>query len=286
MPGTILASLTGLGSDRSVLDAAAAAARIDGAHIQCLHTRIDVVETAALVAPTSSNRRDLNDLMQKISSEQEGRARHAREAFSEACKRHKLAVRDRPDGIEGVSIAWKESRSFLNDALHESRYHDFTVMSRDEELSRERIISVLMQSGRPLLLAPDKPVETLGRTVAIAWKEGEEAARALTAASTILSRAQSVVILSVSEDPAADGDRSAAEHLANRLAWRGIKAEVRMSYLPKSSTSGTLLDMAYACDADLLVMGAYGRSRVREFVFGGVTRDLLATSPLPLFMVS
>jgi len=54
---------------------------------------------------------------------------------------------------------------------------------------------------------------------------------------------------------------------------------------PQRSTSQALLDMAYDCDADLLVMGAYGHSRIKEFIFGGVTSDLLKASALPLFMV-
>lgn len=284
MPGTILASLTGLGSDRSVLEAAVAAARIHGSHIQCLQTRIDVVETATLAAGTSRGQSDLQDTLQRVSHEEEDRSRHAHQAFSDACKRHGLTVRTRPEGHKGISIDWNETSSFLNETLHEARYNDLTVMGREKEFARERIISVLMQSGRPLLLAPDKPVEVLGRKVAIAWKEGAEAARALTAASTILSRAESVAILSVAEDP--DRDRLAAEQLASRLAWRGIEPDVCVRYLTKSSTSDALMEMAYECDCDLLVMGAYGRSRVNEFIFGGVTRDLLATCSLPVFMVS
>jgi nucleotide-binding universal stress UspA family protein len=186
-----------------------------------------------------------------------------------------------------VSIAWKETRTLSNETLAEARYHDLTVMGRDEQLSREGIISVLMRSGRPLLLAPEKPVDIVGRRIAIAWKECAEAARALTAARPFLSCADSVAILGIAED-ATEGDntRVSAEHLANQLAWLGIKAEVHAGGATQASTSRTLLSMAYEWDADLLVMGAYGHSRVREFVFGGVTRDLLATSPLPLFMVS
>ncbi|HKU54727.1 MAG TPA: universal stress protein, partial [Rhizomicrobium sp.] len=166
------------------------------------------------------------------------------------------------------------------------RYHDLTVMARDEELSSEGLLSVLMQSGRPLLIAPEKPVEVVGKKVAIAWKATAEAARALTAASFILSRAEKVVILSVSEDKAGDdNDRFSAEHLARQLAWQGIAAEVRMRYSPPVSTSRALLDMAYDGDADLLVMGAFGHNRMREFIFGGVTRDLLAASALPVFMI-
>lgn len=285
MTKTILASLTGLSSDRTVLEAAVAAARIDGGHIQCLHTRIDAVETAAVLGLTAP-RVDLHSTLQAISKQEEERSRHARQAVDEIRKRHAIVLGDAPAENAPISIAWREDESFFNETLHEARYHDLTVMARDEELSSEGLLSVLMQSGRPLLIAPEKPVEVFGKKVAIAWKATAEAARALTAASFILSRAEKVVILSVSEDKAGDdSDRFSAEHLARQLAWQGIAAEVRMRYSPMVSTSRALLDMAYDGDADLLVMGAFGHNRMREFIFGGVTRDLLAASALPVFMI-
>jgi len=284
---TILASLTGLGSDRSVLEASVAMARIDGGHIDCLHTRIDVVEVAATIAATSSQPiTDVHGLMRNITDEEEGRSRHARQAFEEICNRHALAICDNPTDAASISVAWNEHQSFLNETLHEARYHDLTVMGRDKELSGDRITTVLMQSGRPLLLAPERPTEIIGQKVVVAWKDTAEAARTLTAASRLLAKAASVTILSVSDDPRGDADRRSAERLANQLAWRGIKAEVRMCYSPRVSTSQALLDLAYDCGADLLVMGAYGHSRVKELIFGGVTRDLLAASPLPVFMTS
>ncbi|HJS44934.1 MAG TPA: universal stress protein [Rhizomicrobium sp.] len=287
MPKTILASLTGFSSDRTVLEAAVAAARIDGGHIQCFHTRIDAVETAAPTSFVSPHRTEnLHGLLQAIASQEEERSRHARQAVDEIRKRHAIVLGDAPAERAPISIAWREEVSFLNETLREARYHDLTVMARDEELSSERLLSVLMQSGRPLLIAPEKPVEVVGKKVAIAWKATAEAARALTAASFILSRAEKVVILSVSENKAGDdSDRFSAEHLARQLAWQGIAAEVRMRYSPSVSTSRALLDMAYDGDADLLVMGAFGHNRIREFVFGGVTRDLLAASALPVFMI-
>ena len=284
---TILASLTGYNSDRTVLDAAIAAAGLDGAHIECLHTRIGAIQATALTGyATPEHRLDLHKLSQQIAAEQAERLHHAKSAFDDACKRHSLAVTDAPSEAV-MSVAWRVVDSLLNEVLHEARYHDLVVMARDEELSSERIESVLMHSGRPLLLAPDKPVTAIGRKVAIAWKQGAESARALTAASAILSRAQQVFILSVSNNEAGDDtDRFSAETLARKLKWRGITAQVRMEYSPASSEAVALKEMAYNCDADLLVMGAYGHNRVREFIFGGVTRDMLADCAIPVFMSS
>jgi len=160
------------------------------------------------------------------------------------------------------------------------------VMAREENLSVERIESVLMQSGRPILLAPRKPVTVIGRKVAIAWKPSAESARAVSAATSILSRAEEVTVLSVSENGAGDDTgRASAEHLARQLKWHGVTARVGVEASPSGPASEALKDMAYNCDADLLVMGGYGHSRVREFVFGGVTRDILADCALPVFLV-
>ena len=126
MTRTILASLSGLGSDRAVLDAAVAAARIEGGHIQCLHTRIDAVETAAVLG-LSSPHVDLHSSILQIAQQEEERSHHARQAFDEVCRRHEIAARDTPGEGVAVSAAWKEHRSFLNETLTESRYHDLTA---------------------------------------------------------------------------------------------------------------------------------------------------------------
>lgn len=282
---TVLASLTGFSADRSVLDAAVAVARIEGAHVQCLHTRIDPIETAAMYKSIALNHADtMQQISREIASEEQERSAHARAEFQDACKRHGLTVRDKPTQEAGPSISWKEVVTLLNETLYEVRYHDLVVMARDAELSSERIKSVLMQGGRPLLLAPPKPVAVVGRKVAIAWKAGLEAARALTAASSFLAHAEQVSILCVSKEAAGDEDRLSAEYLARQLAWHGIKADLHMNHEPSGSTARKLREMAYNCDADLLVMGAYGHSRVREFIFGGVTREMLSDCAIPVLM--
>src|SRR5581483_1607542 len=125
----------------------------------------------------------------------------------------------------------------------------------------------------------------LGRNIAIAWKAGAEAARAVTAASSWLERAERIFILSVSRHPVGDDrDRLSAEHLAASLRWRGLNAEVQTDFAT-GPEARTLESMACERDADLLVMGAYGHNRLREYVLGGVTRSMLAGAVLPVLMV-
>jgi nucleotide-binding universal stress UspA family protein len=285
MPKSILASLTGLGSDRAVMEAAIGAAKIDGGHLTCLHARIDVVETATMVEVTFPQHHDGQEALRRISLEEAERGRHARVAFDDAIKRHNILQAKEPSPDAPITICWKETRSFFNETVEEARYHDLTIMARDPELSSERIKTVLMQSGRPLLLAPPKPLPTIGRKVAIAWKAGAEAARAVTAASSWLAGAQKVLVLSASRNEAGDdSDRLSAERLGRSLAWRGIKAEVEMVYPGSGSEAHALQNRAYDADIDLLVMGAYGHSRLREYVLGGVTEDMLGGCAIPVLM--
>lgn len=285
MPRSILASLTGLGTDRAVMEAAIAAARIDGGHITGLHARIDAIETAAMVEVMFPQQRDGLTVMHRITEEESGRERHAREAFDTAVKRHELALRSQPGGEAEISVSWRQTTAFFNETLEEARYHDLVVMARDPEFSLERIKGVLMQSGRPLLLAPAKPAAQIGRKIAIAWKEGAEAARAVTVAGPVLSRADEVFILCASHNKAGDDrDRLSAERLAKSLRWRGLKVTVQMEYDTAVSEAAVLQSMAYDKDADLLVMGAYGHSRFREFVLGGVTEEMLNGCGIPVLM--
>ena len=280
---SVLASLTGYGSDRTVLDTAMAVARIGAGHVEAFHIRLDTLEIGAIMGSVST-REDLQPLIDKTATQQDERSRQAKAAFDDACKRHAVSSENSSDA-DKVSASWKECKGIIDETFDEARYHDLAVMAREPAFSLDRLTSVLMHSGRPLLIAPPKPVEALGRNVAIAWKAGPEAARALTAAMPILRRASSVSILLVSENAAGDHiDRSTAERLAKLLNRHGIRAQVRMKYSPSGSCSHALQEMAYNDNADLLVMGAYGHSRLRQFVFGGVTRDMLADCAIPVLL--
>jgi len=282
---TILASLNGFGSDRNILDAAVAIAKADGAHIDCIHTRIDTAEMVAWVdRRTVGYDAGLQKLAKEIVQKEIARAEYAQAEFQDACRRHSLTISMDPGTAVGISIAWKELKGSPNETVVQAWYHDLIVMARTAELSGAWIQNVLMKAGRPVLLTPEKPVETIGRRVAIAWKPGPEAARAMTAASSILSSADRIILLVTSEDDAHhDAINDAAEYLAQQLQWHGIQAEVKTA-AASWSISETIKTMAYNCGADLLVMGAYGHSRMREFVSGGVTHDVLADCAIPVFM--
>ena len=277
MTRSILASLSGLSSDRAVLQTAIALARIEGGHILALRARIDVVDAAAVLTVGFPDAYvPMADSIARIREEENSRSHHARAAYDAAMKDVQAAA-----ATQNVTLAWAETTSLFAELIAQARLHDLTVMGRDPELSPESIRSVLVASGRPLLLAPPKPGPVIGKTVAIAWKEGAEAARAVTAAETLLAKAERLFIIAAPENGRDEEAATSAKHLAALFAAKGFKAEIRMG--EAGGGARAIRNMAYDCDADLLVMGAYGHSRMREVLLGGVTEAMLADCAIPVF---
>ena len=145
---------------------------------------------------------------------------------------------------------------------------------------------VLFQSGGPILLTPGGPAaERRWERVLIGWNAKPEAMRAVTAALPLLQAAKEVFVATVDAKPSHEGHGEApGRELAQHLAHRNVRVEVRnLDSLGRSHTQA-LLDEASTVGAEVLVLGAYGHSRAQEFLFGGVTRDLLAHAPLPLLL--
>jgi nucleotide-binding universal stress UspA family protein len=134
--------------------------------------------------------------------------------------------------------------------------------------------ATLVGSGRPLLLAPVSEPSSVGTTVAIAWDSGLAATCAVASSMPLLSDADRVIILSA-DSPAANRAASPSR-LAESLAWHGITAICHAVMSDGQPLSKALMRSAEEQGSDLLVIGAYGHSRIREMVLGGVTREVLA----------
>ena len=141
--------------------------------------------------------------------------------------------------------------------------------------------TALLDGGRPVLLAPHTPPADIGETVAVAWNTNTQATRALAAAMPMLYRAGQVHVISVETRRT---DKAVSRDLARYLAWHGIHAEVHPLDRGDEPVGSVLLRGAADAGADVLVMGAYSHSRVREIILGGVTRYMLAHAGLPVFM--
>lgn len=175
-------------------------------------------------------------------------------------------------------------------AVH-ARYADVAVMTRPSEgpgadLREEIIEGVLFHSGRPALVAPPNwRGGSIGKRVVVAWDASREATRALAEAQSVLEGAEQIVVVTVSAKPKmfGHGDHPGS-NIAAHLSRRGLPAQVRNVDGHGRSAALAILEEAKALNADLVVMGGYAHSRLRDLVFGGATRDLLRAADVPLLL--
>jgi nucleotide-binding universal stress UspA family protein len=140
--------------------------------------------------------------------------------------------------------------------------------------------AALFHSGRPVLVMPEATHEKFGVTVVVAWKDAVEAVRAVAAAKPFLAAAQQVKLVTVVEH----GADESAPAMADYLRRSGLRVEL-VKLEPQSGGVGEALLAFASSESALLVMGAYGRWRWREWVFGGATQYILGHTTAPVLMV-
>lgn len=284
----ILVPLGGQAGDGAALGAAFVVAKAFDAHVEGLFVHIDPRDAVPLLGEGMSATL-AGEIMQAAERESAAACRLANAAFDRARAAADAPVVDRPPGPGGVSAAWLEETGQAEDLVRmRARLSDLVVMSRQEANGSAPLLaileSVLLGSARPLLLAPPppwSPPASIGRVVALAWNGGTEAARAVSAAMPFLHAAEAVHILTA-ETPATPAE--AGERLAEYLAWQGIAARVARIRPAGGPVGAGLLAKAAELEADLLVMGGYGHSRLREMILGGVTHYVLDHAGLPVLM--
>ena len=142
---------------------------------------------------------------------------------------------------------------------------------------------VILACGRPVLMVPyTGHFERLGENVLIAWDGGREAARAVHDALPLLAMASAVSLVVV--NPAEEADEELARDVSLHLARHGLDTKCQVVEDEYLAVGDALLGKVAELGADFLVMGAYGHSRLRELVFGGVTRELARNSRVPLLL--
>jgi nucleotide-binding universal stress UspA family protein len=186
---------------------------------------------------------------------------------------------------EHPELAWAD------DAVgRRARYADLTFVGpevlRGDTLKEKVIEGALFSSGRPMLLVPQGAKATLRpKRVMVAWDAHIEASRAVREAIDLLASADEVrlVLVDPVEGESGHGAEPGAD-AATYLARHGVKVSVDRLPSEGLGVAAVLRRHAVDCAADMIVMGAYGHSRLRERIFGGVTRSLIEEPPLPLFM--
>ncbi len=232
--------------------------------------------TAAHVVPVPLLVRDIND----AARQEEHNEALVREILDQARATFEKSV--------GVEIRTEWQAALAEPATHlieQARAADLVVVGRrgrgDDDPGPLGVPPgpVLMEAGRPVLVVPPRLVHLHAARVVVAWKDGPAARRAVSAVLPFIHGADEVAVLTVGGDGRHEGTKAVAGHLARHGA-HVTKHLLR----PTGSDGGEILDFAVRQDADLIVMGAYGHSRLREWIFGGVTREALERAPVCCLM--
>lgn len=286
MMKTILVPAGGGGAENSVFTSALAVARAFGAHLEFLHVRVDAAAMAATMATDGSGAALVGGLVEQIESEAGQREDNARRLFQRFCERERLLIAETPSAQAGPSAQWlRETGNEPYWVAEYGRAADLLVIGRptdDQSVSLDTIETALLASGRPVLIPATRPLAALPETILIAWKAAPEAARAVTAAMPILEKAKQILILTVAEEQGISDEEGA--RLMTGLRWHGLDASTRHLKPERLGAAETMLTAAAELDA-LVVMGAYGRSRLREWMFGGFTRRVLRGAEVPVLMM-
>lgn len=253
------------------IEAAAALATAHDAVLTglCVRPSVDV----SYVAQTFAGR-SLTDTLRKATDEI---AERAKALFDRHAAAH-------------PSRRWCEATgSVAEETIAQARYSDLIVVGpsdNDQPGSRRLSGQSVLGSGLPVLMVPERPAApTLGRQVLIAWNASPESVRAIRAALPILKAAETVEVMIVVAGAPDPSDVSPGAPLLDYLAIQGISATVKLMTLDDvHGVAGAILARAGGIGADLVVMGAFGRSRLREAMIGSTTGKLLTNPGVPLFI--
>lgn len=283
----ILLPLNGTETGRAALATALLIARQFNAHVVALHVRPDSREMAPLAGEGLSGA-IVEEMIVSAERETEARARSVTERFAAFAREHSVNV---GEPVPGPGLAAAPSARLLQLVGREddlaarlARLADLAVVPHPDaaELSSsDALHAMLFDSGRPVLVAPKHEPATLGRVVAVAWNGSAESAQAVRDCLPWMARAERVVVLHADEYQRR-GPR--ADELLPYLALHGVEAGTRRFKPIDREVGAGLLHAARSEGADLMCLGAYSHSRLRQLILGGVTRHVLEFADLPVLM--
>lgn len=283
---SILVAATGDPTDAAIFATALAVARPFGAHLDVLHVRADPIDAGVAMAAGAGSGAITAGLFEQLEADASQREARARDGFERFCAGAGLTAPDvSATGANAVSAEFhvETGRDAGWMAVY-GRSSDLVVASRGEDgaAGRATLEAVLLETGRPLLIPGPSaaPVPDAIARVAIAWKPQAPAARAVALAMPLLGRATEIIVATVEEST---DESDEIDRLTRYLGRHGLNATIARLRPGPDGAAATLLS-AMTGKTDLLVMGGYGHSRLRQWIFGGFTQHVLAGAPLPVLM--
>ncbi len=284
----LLLPLTGTAAGEAALHTALMVARIWNAHVHCLHVRVDARDVAPLAGEGLSGAM-IEEMMAATERESGERANRVHALFERFVQGRDVTIALNAESAlkaEGPTLSFESIAGREEDVVaQQSRLYDMAVVPHpeadDDVSSSDALHAVLFDSGRPVLIAPRLPPATIGTRVCCAWNGTAESAAAVAAALPWLHRAEEVQIL-YSDDYQRRGP--AVEGIQAYLRWHEIDSRA-VAFKPQTREVGAgLLGAVRDFNADLLCMGAYSHSRLRQLILGGVTRHVLENADIPVLM--
>jgi len=281
---TILLPLGEKDRDDALLDAALTTAKRFKAHLDVLHIEPDSESLLpyATIGLSESMRESVRDAALQQHTES---TKALQQIVDKACVRNNVSIAKRGEHPSKASADWLVASGTQTELVAQyGRLADLIIVPLPTRISPppRTIDAVLRETGRPVLMLPTGPIDSIGDRVVIGWNGSKEAAQAVAAARPILREAGAVTILTTDKR---QKRRPNGDDVLNYLFCHGITATVSIMDTRTRSVPESLLANAHELDADLLVMGGYSRHRLREVIMGGVTRHVLTESDIPIMMV-
>jgi nucleotide-binding universal stress UspA family protein len=216
----------------------------------------------------------------------------AYKAGSDATEKTAQSAYEKATRGRNFPAEWRVTEAFSDDALAvNGRYADLLVIGQadpdDPAGSRNDLPEAMaFATGRPVLVVPQIGApQSIGKTVLLCWNTSRESARAAADALPFLRAADKVIVLTVDPEVSAGGHgQEPGADVALWLARHGVNVTVQREVAADAGIGEVILSRAADCGADLIVMGIYGHSRLREMVLGGVSRTLLSSMTVPVLM--
>src|SRR5690606_19080470 len=244
-----------------------------GAHLHALALEVEVPNISNTLSEVLL---DVPKLIRDAEATSRSRGEHLIRAVAESAA--SLDVDFRPESRRMREI------EFGSVVATAARYHDLSLIGWEPSNQTVRVVAeaLIFESGRPVVLLPEAEIRNFDR-VAIAWDGSRVATRAVADALRFLGKATEISIVTVTDEKQIK-DREGAERLADYLAKRALHSSIHPVRAAGRGIGQTLQAEAQQRGADLLVMGAYGHSRLRQFVLGGATSGILEALRMPVLL--
>lgn len=281
----ILLPLIGVEGDEPAVKTAFVTAKALQAHLEALFVRPDPKETLPYFGEGLSGA-VIQDILDAAKEAADKSAAQLRELIAQEAERTGVALVEEPGGPGRATVSFRQVTGPLAPTINRaSRLADLVLFVHGEASQAAGVSRALQEtligSGKPILLAPGQPTETVGTRIAVGWDGSTGAAEAVQAALSFFAHAQEIHVINV---VTGELDTEEVDRLSRYLELHGFRSTEHVVRAEGKPVGDVLLAEAVDCRADLLVMGGFGHSRLREFLLGGVTRYVISHAVIPVLL--